>query len=144
MRSRNHFNTVQAFPPVNKFFHDLANSSASDVADREFVASRPSANVIEFDDHFELQIAAPGVSKKDITIEVNEGTLLIAATTQEGKEENVKYRKYEFDYSSFNRSFKLGKLVEVEGIEANMKNGVLNITLPKRDGSVDKKEITID
>lgn len=144
MRSRNRFNTVQAFPPVNKFFHDLANSSASDVADREFVASRPSANVIEFDDRFELQIAAPGVSKKDIGIEVKEGTLLISATPQEGKNENVKYRKYEFDYSSFNRSFKLGKLVEIDGIEANMKNGVLNIKLPKRDKSADKKKISID
>ena len=144
MRSRNRFNTVQAFPPVNKFFHDLANSSASDVADREFVASRPSANVIEFDNHFEIQVAAPGVSKKDIAIEVNEGTLLISAKLNETKESNTKYRKYEFDYSSFSRSFKLGKLVEIEGIEANMKNGVLYVTLPKRDKSADKIEIAID
>ena len=100
--------------------------------------------MIEFDDRFELQIAAPGVSKKDIGIEVKEGTLLISATPQEGKNEDVKYRKYEFDYSSFSRSFKLGKLVDVDGIEANMKNGVLCIKLPKRDRTADKREISID
>ncbi len=144
MRSRNRFNAVQVCPPVNKFFHDLANSSASDVADREFVASRPSANVIEFDDRFELLIAAPGVSKKDITIEAKDGTLLISATPQEGKENNVMYRKFEFDYSSFTRSFKLGKLVEIDAIGANMKNGVLTVTLPKREKAEEKRKIVID
>jgi HSP20 family protein len=143
MRSRNHCNTARAFPPVSKFLHDLANSSASDVADREFVASRPSANVIEFDMHYELQIAVPGVSKKDIVIEVKEGILKILATRNEANEDNVKYRRCEFNYSSFNRSFKLGKHVKVDGIEAIMENGVLTITLPKSDQEADKKEISI-
>ena len=144
MRSRNHCNTVQAFPPVSKFINDLANSSASDVVDREFVASRPAANVIEFEAHYELQIAAPGIAKRDILIEVKDGVIHVSASHDPTEESKVKYRTRTFDYSTFNRSFKLGKLVDVQGIKANMKNGVLNISLPKRDESVDKKQISID
>ncbi len=143
MRSRNNCNTAQAYPPVSKFFNDLANSSASDIAERQFVASRPSANVIEYDNHYELQIAAPGVLKEDIAIEVEDGTINISASRSTSEESNVNYRKRTFDYSTFKRSFKLGKDVEVDGIGANMKNGVLSVILPKRDKSADKKEITV-
>ncbi len=144
MRSRNHFNTVQAFPPVGKFLNDLANCSASDFAEREFVASRPSANVIEFENYYELQIAAPGVMKEEINIEVKEGIIIISANRTNDGEKKSKYRKRTFDYASFSRSFKLGKHVILDGIEANMKSGVLYIKLPKRDKSADTLKVKIN
>lgn len=144
MRLKQHYRQANATPTASKFFHDLANSSMSDVADREFVASRPSANVIEFGTHYELQIAAPGVSKENISLETSNGILKISATKDKSEENKRKYLRRQFNYNAFSRSFKIGRLVNVDDIEASMENGVLSIVLPKKDATPEKRNITID
>ncbi len=95
--------------------------------------SLPAVNIIEDEDKFALEIAAPGLNKDDFIIEFNNGKLTISAKKPE-KESNVKYTKQEFNYSGFSRSFVVPKQkVDDSNISAAYENGVLNITLPKRE-----------
>ncbi|MBE9481831.1 MAG: Hsp20/alpha crystallin family protein [Bacteroidetes bacterium] len=100
----------------------------------------PAANIIENKDSFELEIAAPGMNKKDFKINLDNNILTILSERESKKEEkseknedNVSYTRREFIYSSFNRSFTLPKSIELDKIKADYKNGILNISLPKKD-----------
>jgi len=98
--------------------------------------SIPSVNIIENLPNFVIELAAPGLQKQDFTIEVEEDTLKIASKkVEEKKEENndSRYRRREFNYKSFERSFKLPENIKVEDIQANYENGILRVSLPKME-----------
>ncbi len=98
--------------------------------------SIPAINIIENLPNFVVELAAPGLQKEDFTIEVEEDTLKIASKKVEEKKEesnDSRFRKREFDYKSFERSFKLPENIQIEEIKANYENGVLRITLPKME-----------
>jgi HSP20 family protein len=129
-------------PPIHKFFHDLMNSSLSDIADREFVASRPSVNIFESRSEYRLELAAPGLSKSDIQIKIEDDILKLSANKEiEGSQEGWKRR--EFDYGKFSRTFRLTEDVDVENIQATYDQGVLTLILPKA-AEVPAKEKTIE
>jgi HSP20 family protein len=99
-------------------------------------AFMPNVNVIENTENFEIELAAPGLQNKDFKAEVKNGVLTISAEKEEEAEENGKnFRKREFSYSSFNRSFVLPDNVTADKIDANYKNGILKVTLPKKNTS---------
>ncbi|MBR5398927.1 MAG: Hsp20/alpha crystallin family protein [Bacteroidales bacterium] len=95
----------------------------------------PAINVIENEKEYELELAAPGLSKEDFKIQLdNEGNLVINMEKKtENKEEKKKGRflRREFSYEKFHQSLMLPDDVDIEKIEAKMENGVLNIHLPK-------------
>jgi len=95
----------------------------------------PAVNVKESDDNFTLEIAAPGLVKEDFNIELNNDVLAISSKSMVDKESkiNEKYTRKEFNYSAFKRIFNLPDTVEGSKIEASYKNGVLLITLPKKE-----------
>jgi len=98
--------------------------------------SIPSINIIENFPNFVVELAAPGLQKEDFTIEVEEDTLKIASKKVEEKKEensNSHFRKREFNYRNFERSFKLPESIKTEEIQANYKNGILRVTLPKME-----------
>ncbi len=103
--------------------------------------SIPAINIIENLPNFVVELAAPGLKKEDFTIEVEEDTLKIASKrveekkSQEKKEEisDSRFIKREFDYKSFERSFKLPENIQIEDVQANYENGVLRVTLPKME-----------
>ncbi len=98
--------------------------------------SIPAINIIENLPNFVVELAAPGLHKEDFTIEVEEDTLKIASKKVEEKKEesnDSRFRKREFDYKSFERSFKLPENIQIEDIQANYENGVLRVTLPKME-----------
>ena len=98
--------------------------------------SIPAVNIIENLPNFVVELAAPGLQKEDFTIEVEEDTLKIASTkVEEKKEENddSRFRTREFNYTSFERSFKLPENIQVDNIQANYENGILKVTLPKME-----------
>lgn len=106
----------------------------------------PSANVIENDNEFKLELSAPGFDKKDFKLEVQEGMLNIAAEKEHKSEEKKEnYRKKEFSYSSIRRSFALPENVKDDQIDAKYENGILNVVLPKKaiEGSKPKKAIAV-
>ena len=93
----------------------------------------PAMNVKETEDHFEIEMAAPGFNKKDFEISIENGMLKISAeNSEEIKEKEEGYTRKEFNYNSFLRSFTLPENVnEEEMIDATYKRGILKLVLNK-------------
>jgi HSP20 family protein len=95
--------------------------------------SMPAVNVKESDRGFEIEVAAPGLSKKDFNIKVEDRILTISSEKKEEKEEKEKdYTRKEFSYSSFSRSFALPENVNEEDVKAQYTDGVLRLNLTKK------------
>ena len=95
----------------------------------------PAINVIENEKEYEVELAAPGLTKEDFQIHVdNEGNLQIAMEKKTENKEGKKHGRYlrrEFSYEKFAQTLLLPDDVDQEKIEAKMENGVLNVHLPK-------------
>lgn len=94
---------------------------------------KPSVNIRETDNSFQLEVAAPGFNKEDFDINVENDLLTISANKETKKEEDEKgYTRREFSYNSFSRSFTLPDSVNTESIKGSYVNGILNVELPKK------------
>jgi HSP20 family protein len=97
-------------------------------------SSMPAVNIREDEKNYFLDLAIPGIDKKDLKIDINEDVLTISSEKKtENEEERDGYKRKEFSYSSFCRSFYIPENANKEKIEAGYKDGVLNVTLPKRE-----------
>lgn len=95
--------------------------------------SIPAANIEEKDNAFEIKLAAPGLKKDDFKIEIENGILSISSESEQSdEEENKDFRRKEYSYSSFSRSFSLPENIHEDQIEASYKEGELILTLPKK------------
>jgi HSP20 family protein len=138
-------------PTVSDFFDTgrLFRPSIFDFdGDLDFDSSLvvPEANIIENTKDYRVEIAAPGLEKKDFNVTVQDGMLTISAEKKEEKKEDTKnYRRREFSYNSFSRSFTLPDNLLADKIDAKYENGVLRLTLPKKEVTVSKpkKEIKV-
>ena len=100
---------------------------------------KPAVNIREDDKNYVLDFAIPGIDKKDLKIDMNEDTLTISSETKNETEENKEdYRRKEFSYTSFSRSFYIPENVNREKIEANYKDGILTVSLPKHEEEKNK------
>jgi HSP20 family protein len=96
------------------------------------VSSMPVVNIKEDDKRFMLDLAVPGIDKKDLKIDINEDVLTISSETKNESEESKDgYKRKEFSYTSFCRSFQIPENVNREKIEASYKDGILSVSLPK-------------
>lgn len=97
--------------------------------------SSPSVNVYENKENYEIEVAAPGLDKKDFHIDLKDNVLTVSSERKEEKQEKEgsKVVFCEFNYSSFSRSFQLPDGVDINKINASHKNGVLKVVLPKRE-----------
>ena len=106
-------------------------------------AAMPAVDVAEKDKAFEITAELPGMEEKNIEVKVANSTLTIKGEKKEEREEKEKdYYVSERRFGSFQRSFGLPEGVDADKIEANFKNGVLTITLPKT-ADAQKQEKTI-
>ena len=108
----------------------------------------PAVNVKEGENEFTIELAAPGLTKEDFKIKLEEDLLTISRTSEEKKEETEEKRNYtrkEFSFSSFSRSFRLPDTIDGEKIDANYTDGVLYLALPKKEEAKAKppREIAI-
>lgn len=94
----------------------------------------PSTNIIEHDDKYVIELSVPGYTKDTLDIKVERNQLTIS-TTQSNQEtvENDSYKMREFSQMSFNKSFHLSEDIDTESISAKCDNGILAVTLPKKD-----------
>jgi HSP20 family protein len=109
-------------------------------------SSMPAVNIREDEKNYVLDLAIPGMDKKDLKIDMNEDVLTISSESRNETEENKDgYKRKEFSYSSFCRSFYIPENVNKDKIEATYKDGILNVTLPKEEEEKSKisKEIKI-
>jgi len=96
----------------------------------------PAINVKETNDNFEVEVAAPGMTKKDFKVELNGNMLTISSEKQNEwqENENERYTRREFSYQSFQRTFQLPKdVVDEDKIQAKYENGLLHLTIPKKE-----------
>ncbi len=106
-------------------------------------STTPAINVKEDEKAYHVEIAAPGMTKEDFHVHVNDQDELVVSVEkkQENKEEDkkTKYLRHEFNYSRFEQSLLLPDNVNKEGIAAKVEHGVLHIELPKLDPTIQKQ-----
>jgi HSP20 family protein len=106
----------------------------------------PSANIEETNTEFLVELCVPGLKRDDIKIDLEEGVMTIKSEKEEEKKENQNHMKRrEFSYSSFSRSFSLPENVDEDKINAKYEDGILKVSIPKKEISTrkPKKEIKI-
>ena len=107
--------------------------------------SMPAVNVKETEKAFELEVAAPGLSKKDFMVTAEGGVLTVSSESKQEKEEKEKdYTRKEFNYSSFSRSFTLPENVNEEDIKASYEDGILKLSIAKKVISQSKMKKAIE
>lgn len=131
------FRNKDMLPSIfNDFFDrdlfDLTNSSLTN-------STLPAVNIKESKEDYLVEVAAPGMNKEDFKIELENNFLVISSENEDKKEEEGKeFTRREFSYQSFKRSFSLPKTIDDGKIKANYKDGVLKITLPKKEEAKEK------
>lgn len=145
-------NNGNLFPSVpsllNDFFaDDWFNSTLANW--RSNGSTLPAVNVRETNDDFSIEVAAPGMKREDFKVELDNHVLTISSQREEQREESNEgnsYTRREFSYQSFQRSFALPEnKVDGEKIAARYADGILYITVPKREDARVKpvKQISI-
>ena len=132
--------------PFGGLLDEIFNSSLSDFVGGDFISTSPSINIIEESDKFKVEVASPGLDKKDFDVQIDNDHLIISVRKEEKKEdEKENFSRREFNYTSFKRSFHLPETIDAGKIDANYKEGILTIALSKKEEAVDKgpREIVI-
>jgi HSP20 family protein len=134
--------TLVKFNPANKSngsllpgFNDVFDSIFNDtfLSDRT-VTRVPAVNISETENHYHVELAAPGLRKEDFKLCLDRNVLDVSVEQQtENKEVQKNYSKREFSYTSFVRSFTLPESANAESIEATYPDGVLKIDIAKRE-----------
>jgi HSP20 family protein len=126
-------------PRVPQFFDDFFSKDLFDwglLNHSSTNTTLPSVNILENNDAFMVEMAAPGMDKKDFQIELDNETLTISSQKEraDGLKENERYTRREYSYQSFRRSFLLPKkVVDESHIEARYDDGILRILIPKKE-----------
>ncbi len=127
------------FPALPRLFDDFFSRDVFDWMNSHFAAvnsTLPAVNIKENGDAFTVEMAAPGMSKEDFKISLENEILTISAERKSENEtkEGERFTRREFNYQAFQRSFHLPKsTVDYDQIRAKYENGVLSIHIPKRE-----------
>lgn len=128
------------------YFNNVFDSLFSDaVTKNKMVDKSPNVNIHENENAFIIELAAPGLKKEDFQINLKKETLSVWAEVKKDETQVAKdFTRKEFDYSSFARSFNLPDTADADRITAEYKDGILNITISKKDDSkLQHKEIVV-
>ncbi len=149
-RSRLFPATTSLFPSPVNIFDDVLNTDLLDWADRSLLSlgtTLPSANVIETEKDVEIDLAAPGLKKDDFKIELNNNVLSVSTEKKDEQVEQSRegnYKRQEFSYMSFFRSFQMPDTVDEKKIDASYKDGILRIVMAKKKIDAPKAVKTIE
>jgi HSP20 family protein len=130
--------TNPEFPSIPSILDNLWSRDWMDWSNLNFSNTNttlPAVNVLENDNEYVIELAAPGMKKEDFKINLDENVLTISSEWKEQKEEKKgQYSRREFSYQSFQRSFTLPEYrVEREKVAAKYNDGILTIVIPKRE-----------
>lgn len=137
------------FPTLPSFFDNLLTRDLMDWNNSNFSGTNttlPAVNIKENEDSFVIEVAAPGLTKNDFKVNLDQNRLTISSERSEEKNETEeKYSRREFSYQSFQRSFTLPEsAVDGDKIAARYNDGILQVTLPKREEIKPKPARTIE
>ena len=124
--------------PLPTFFDRFFENDLFDWSNRNYSLTNttlPSVNIKEKQDAFEVDVAAPGLTKNDFRLELNNNMLTISSERKvenETKEDEM-FTKHEFSYQSFTRSFTMPDYADNENITATYDNGILHVAIPKKE-----------
>jgi HSP20 family protein len=121
------------------FNRDLFNWNNSNFSDTN--TTIPAVNIKETPENYEVEVAAPGMTKDDFKVELDGNVLTISSENNSQKEEreDEKYSRKEFSYQSFQRTFTLQKdVVDIDKIAAKYENGLLHLLIPKKEEAKQK------
>ena len=118
---------------IDNMFNEFFNNDFPVSFRNGHLQKSPAVNIVESDDFYRIEVAAPGLGKEDFQVKI-ENDLLTISARKEAKEgaEGEKYTRREFNYFEFKRNFHLPETVDGNGIKANYENGVLHVTLEKK------------
>jgi HSP20 family protein len=123
----------------NVFDDIFGNDWWSETLNGALTSSKPAVNIAETDQEYRVELAAPGLDKKDFKIDLAKNVLTISSEKEVMNEEKKEsFMKREFCYNSFKRSFTLPETVNSEKIKAEYENGILTVHIPKRPEAVEK------
>lgn len=129
-------NLLNHFPSLfdNFLNRDIFNWGLTNYSDTN--TTIPAVNIKETPDNYEVEVAAPGMTKKDFRVELEGSVLTISSekTTEKEDKDDVRYTSREFSYQSFSRTFNLQKdVIDTEKIQAKYEDGVLHLLIPKKE-----------
>ena len=127
------FNHAHPAESISKWIDNMFNSTLSDMMGTDMMMSSPSVIISENEKQYVLHLAAPGLSKQDFNISIDNDQLIISAEQKSESEtgEEGRFTRREFNYAAFKRSFPLDDSINREAIQAAYEDGVLKVTLPK-------------
>ncbi|MFO7863532.1 MAG: Hsp20/alpha crystallin family protein [Salinivirgaceae bacterium] len=136
------------FPTFSGLFGDFFDKELTNWSQNNYSASNttlPAVNIKDEEDKFTVQVAVPGMDKKDFNIDLNENMLTISSEKEDKKEDkDDSYTRREYSYRSFTRTFTLPEnIVDSDKISAKYENGELTITIPKKEEAKPKPARTI-
>lgn len=120
----------------DKFFYDNLEDSSV----KRFL---PSADVLENEKNYMVNLSVPGLNKPDFEIDLEDGKLFITGERKFEEVEGVNYHRQEIQYGSFKRVFHLPEDADQKGISANYENGILSITIKKDVKKIVKQKIEV-
>lgn len=137
----------QFLTPFDKMFDQIINSQFPEIEKQIGVkpfqgTAYPKVNVYEYDDKVGVIAEIPGLDKKDLMIEVEDGKLTISGDKHGTFDvKGAKVIRRELKQSSFKRQFELGDLLDGEKVKANFKDGLLSIEIPKIEPRIPEKKL---
>ena len=139
-----HLNRDEFITPFDKIFDQLMNKQFPTFQDEVGVSfnqgAYPKVNVYEYDDKIGIVAEIPGLDKKDVTVEVEDQVLIISGDKHGFSEsDGAKCITRELKQSSFKRSFNLGEHLDGDNVGASFKDGMLSISIPKKEPEKPKK-----
>ena len=133
--------------PFDRMFDEIVGKSFPQINEQVGVnpfqgTAYPKVNVYEYDTKIGVIAEIPGLDKKDLNVEVEEGVLTVSGDKSHGFDEGeAKVLRRELKHSSFKRQFTLGDMLDGDNISANFKDGILSIEIPKVEPALPKKNI---
>lgn len=126
--------TIDRF--VDRFFNDSLEQTQT--------AFTPKVDIAESEKAFEIQVAVPGLEKKDINIDLRDGLLTISGERKFVKKDKEKnFHAVQTQYGTFKRSFQLPDSIEEGKIEASYESGILSVVIPKDESKRIVSKITV-
>jgi len=139
--------STNQFPAVPTFFDDflMKDLLGLSATNKSYGSYLPPVNIRENDMGYHFEVSAPGFKKEDFKIELENNVLSISAEVENKSDATPEgYLRKEFNFSSFKRTFSLPEnLIDAEKVAAQYIDGVLSITLPKKEEAKPKPARTI-